>query len=370
MKDLLKKLIASAPTDENGELQTARILESYFQQYNIPVAIDCWDEKRANLTACVGSTDPAAPTLLLGAHLDVVPASAENWQTDPFDPVEKDGCIYGRGSTDMQGGICAAAAALAEIAQSEMKLNGRILFAATAGEEIDSCGMERFLENTTIANPIGTIIAEPTRMEILRAHRGILWLQIETTGKTAHGSMPHLGINAIEKMNALLNRLKDYRIPHTPNPLLGGCSMSLNRITGGSATNVVPESCAIELDIRTLPGQDRNDIISSLRAICEELTQTEPDFKAAVSVIRAVDALETDENSDFIRTVCRATGIAETKAAGFTTDGPFFAKLNAPVVIFGPGEDSMCHKPNEHIEIAQLEIAQKHYLAAAAALLA
>ncbi len=361
MNDLLKKLIASAPTEENGELNAANILAEYFQRHGIPAEIDCWDEKRASVTASIGSDSPDAPTLIFGVHLDVVPASAENWDTDPFEPVEKDGHIYGRGSVDMQAGICAAAAALVEIAQSDTSLNGRVVFAATAGEETDSCGVKRFIETTQIANPVGVIIAEPTGLEILRAHRGILWLNVETAGKTAHGSMPQLGINAIEKMNVFLNRLKDYKIPHTPHPLLGGCSMSINRISGGSATNIVPESCAVELDIRTLPGQSHSNVIESLEAICDELQQADTDFKATISIIRAVDAMETDENDSFVKTMCEATGITETKSAGFTTDGPYFAKLGAPVVIFGPGDGSMCHKPNEHIEIAQIEAAKEYY---------
>ena len=361
MENLLKKLIASAPTDENGELKAAEVLVDYFKQHGVKAEIDCWDETRASVVAAIGSESPDTPTLVFGVHLDVVPASAENWDTNPFEPVEKDGCIYGRGSVDMQGGICAAAAMLVEIAQSGAKLNGRIVFAATAGEETDSCGVKRFIETHKIANPVGVIIAEPTGLEILRAHRGILWLNVETAGKTAHGSMPHLGINAIEKMNAFLNRLKDYKIPHTPHSLLGGCSMSINGITGGSATNIVPESCAVELDIRTLPGQDHNEVIESLEAICDELHRGDAEFKATISIIRAVGALETDENNSFVQAICDATGITETKAAGFTTDGPYFAKLGAPVVIFGPGDGSMCHKPNEHIEVTQVEAAKNYY---------
>ncbi len=371
MKNLLKQLIATAPTEENGELNTANVLADYFKAHGIDAETDCWDEKRANVVAKVGSDDINAPTLVFGVHLDVVPASADTWETNPFEPVEKDGYMYGRGSVDMQGGICAAAAALVEIANSDVPPNGRVIFAAAAGEETDSCGVRRFVEQykDKIVNPIGTVIPEPTGMEILRAHRGILWLKIQTAGKTAHGSMPHLGINAIEKMNALLNRLKDFQIPHTPHDLLGGCSMSLNRIIGGSATNIVPESCAIELDIRTLPGQSHEEIINSLKAVCDELHAEDSEFNANISIIRAVGALEAEENDSFIQSVCQATGIIETKAAGFTTDGPYFAKLNAPVIIFGPGDGSQCHKPNEHLELDQLGIAKEYYKSIISAML-
>ncbi len=363
MKNLLKKLIATAPTCENGELKTAQVLENYFHDHGISAELDCWNENRANLVATIGPDTPETPTLVIGVHSDVVPASADKWNSDPFEAVEMDGNIYGRGSCDMQGGICAAAAAIVEMAQSGIELNRRVIFTATAGEETDSCGVKQFIETyrDKIANPIGILIPEPTGLEILRAHRGILWLKVETEGKTAHGSMPHLGINAIEKMNAFLNRLKVYKIPHTPHALLGNCSMSTNRIAGGTGTNIVPDNCSVELDIRTLPGQSRDDIITSLRTICDELHRNDPDFKADISIIRAADALETDADDPFVKAVCAATGINETSAAGFTTDGPYFKKLNAPVIIFGPGSGSLCHKPNEYIEIAQMEKAKDYY---------
>jgi succinyl-diaminopimelate desuccinylase len=361
MIELLKKLIQSAPTLDNGELKAAKILTDFFRQHDISTTLDEWDGNRANVMASVGDDDADTPTLLFGAHLDVVPATKEHWKTDPFCPVEQDGKIVGRGSTDMLGGLCAAAQMLVDLSKQQFK--GRVLFAATAGEETDSCGVQRFVEQyqSHIKNPIGVIIAEPTGMEILRAHRGILWLKVETHGKTAHGSMPHLGTNAILKMNALLNRLQHWEIPHTPHPLLGGCSISPNRITGGSATNIIPDSCGLEIDIRTLPKQDHSEIIESFKALCDSIQKEDPDFKAQISIIRAVGAMETPADNPFVKAVCKATGIHDTQAAGFTTDGPHFQKLNTPVIIFGPGDGTRCHKPDEFIEISDVEQARKAY---------
>ena len=361
MKELLKHLIQSAPTLENGELKAGEVLADFFDRNGIEVSLDHWDSKRANVIASIGSNDANAPTLLFGAHLDVVPASKEHWQTDPFCPVEIDGRVIGRGAVDMLGGLCAAAAAMLDL--SKKPLNGRVIFAATAGEETDSCGVKRFVEEyqSKVKNPVGVVITEPTSMKILRAHRGILWLKIQTFGKTAHGSTPQAGINAILKMNALVNRLQSWKIPHTPHPLLGGCSMSINQIDGGSATNIVPDSCLLEIDIRTLPGQDHSEVINDLQDLCGNLSNIDPDFKTQISIIRAVDALETSAEIPFVKAVCHATGIAETLAIGFTTDGPYYEKLNAPVLIFGPGDGSLCHKPDEFIEIVQVEEARQMY---------
>ncbi|MEN8126292.1 MAG: M20 family metallopeptidase [Planctomycetota bacterium] len=361
MKELLKELIRSAPTLDNGEQRAAEILAEFFKQQDIPVTLDSWDGNRANVIASVGNDDAGAPTLLFGAHLDVVPAAKEHWQTDPFCPVEADGHVIGRGSVDMLGGLCAAAQTLVDL--SKQPLSSRIIFAATAGEETDSCGVKRFVEQyrPQINNPVGTVIAEPTGMQILRAHRGILWLKIETFGRTAHGSTPQAGINAILKMNTLIDRLQGWEIPHQPHPLLGGCSKSINRIEGGSATNIVPDHCSLEIDIRTLPGQDHSDIIESLQKLCDEMRQNDPDFKTQISNIRTVDAMETPADSPFVQAICQATGITETQTAGFTTDGPYFEELNAPVVIFGPGDGTRCHKPDEFIEIDALEEARQMY---------
>ncbi len=361
MKELLKDLIRSAPTLENGELEAAKTLVGFFNQHGIEAILDRWEPAHANVTASVGSDDPNAPTLLFGAHLDVVPATKSHWKTDPFCPVEKDGCIIGRGAVDMLGGLCAAAAAMVDL--SKHTLTGRVIFAATAGEETDSCGVKRFIEQyqSKIKDPVGAIITEPTGMKILRAHRGILWLKVETYGKTAHGSTPHEGINAILKMNTLIDQLKSWKIPHTPHPLLGGCSMSINRIAGGSATNIIPDHCSLELDIRTLPDQDHSVIIDKLQGLCDDLGKTDSDFKTQISTIRTLNALETPEQTPFVKAVCQATEIAETQTAGFTTDGPYFEKLNTPVLIFGPGDGSFCHKPDEFIEIEAIKEARKMY---------
>lgn len=363
MIDLLKNLIAAAPTAENGEYQAALVLSNFFQKHGIPVQLDLWEQKRANVIASIGKHNPDIPALVIGAHIDVVPANSQQWSTEPFKSVEIDQKIYGRGAVDMLGGLCAAADAMRQIFCDKIDLKGRVILAATAGEETDSCGVKRFVETVcqTIGNVIGILIPEPTGLKIMRAHRGILWLKIETYGKTAHGSMPHLGINAIKKMNALLNHIEKWNIPHTPHPLLGGCSISPNRIAGGSATNIIPDRCALEIDIRTLPNQTQQDILKLIESLLNQIKAIDPDFKASVSVLRTCPAIETPEDNTFVKAVCSASGTSNTYAAGFTTDGPLFAQINKSIVILGPGDSTLCHKPNEYIEINELIKAKELY---------
>lgn len=362
MKELLKQLIAAAPTADNGELKAAQVLHQYFHSHGVEAAVQVWDQTRANVTVHLRSSE-RKPGLLFAAHLDVVPADPARWTFDPFCGIEQDGRILGRGATDMLGGVAAIAATAADCATSGRPLEGDLILTITGGEETDSCGARRFMDTPakTIGPLAGIILPEPTHLKILTAHRGILWAQITTRGRSAHGSMPHLGLNAIEKMTPLLGRLFAYSIPHSPHPQLGACTMSINQIRGGTASNIVPDACSVQLDIRTLPGQPQEQILNGLQALLNEQKSADPQFAADLSVLRSVGAMETDPACPFVKAVCRAAGIDQTGVGTFTTDGPHFLPLCRDIIILGPGSPGACHKPDESIEIAQLQKAKELY---------
>jgi succinyl-diaminopimelate desuccinylase len=361
MKKLLRQLVQAQTTADKGELAAAEVISAELGRFGIESRIDSWDKTRANITAHVKSSGSKG-ALLFASHLDVVPAGEVNWTKPAFDAVESDGRIYGRGSADMKGGIAAIVTAIGEIVESCTKLQGDIIFFGAAGEETDSCGARRFVRESGKPPEIaGAVITEPTDFEIITSHRGILWLKVETFGKAAHSSTPHLGVNAITSMRAVLNELDNYKIPFERHELLGECSMSINTIAGGEAMNIVPDKCKIEIDIRTVPGQNYQDILDDLHNIFAKLKQKNPKFDAAVSIIRDVGALETDSGCDFVKAFCSAVGINETTAVGFTTDGPHFASLGVPVVIFGPGQPHLAHKPDEYIDISDLKKGVQYY---------
>jgi succinyl-diaminopimelate desuccinylase len=361
MKELLKKLIQAQTTSETGELAAAEVISAEFNRFGVESEIDSWDSNRANITAWVKSPGQKG-ALLFACHHDVVGPGQARWQYPPFGAVEADGKIYGRGSTDMKGGIAAAVAAICEIIVSGTKLQGDIIFVAAAGEETDSAGAQRFIDSFERPGRLaGVVIPEPTDFTIVTAHRGMLWLEVNTGGKSAHGSTPELGINAITSMRSFLNELEKYDISAKSHELLGRCSMSVNTIVGGKTLNVVPDKCNVGIDIRTIPGADHQNIIADIKSIFEKLKSENSQFEADVSIIRQVQSMETDRNNEFVREFCSCLGITETHAVGFTTDGPHFASLGAPVVIFGPGKPSLCHKPDEYIEISDLEKAVEYY---------
>ena len=361
MKRLLRKLIQAETTAQIGELAAADIISDELGRSGIESRIDSWDGNRANIIAQIKSAG-CRGALLFVCHLDIVGSGEASWKYPPFSGVESEGKIYGRGSADMKGGIVAVVTAVMEIVKSSVKLQGDIILFAAAGEETDSCGAKKFVRDWSgMPELSGVVIPEPTDFEVVTAHRGMLWLKVETIGKATHGSTPQLGVNAIASMKSVLDALENYKIRVEPHKLLGECSMSINTIAGGKTINVVPDKCDIGIDIRTLPPQKHQDIIADFQESFAKLKQKNPEFDAVVSIIREVKALETDSSCDFVKEFCSAVGINETKAVGFTTDGPYFASLGVPVVIFGPGKPEVCHKPDEYIDICDLEKAVEYY---------
>ncbi len=362
MKELLRELIGAETTAERGELAAAEIISAKLGRSGIECRVDSWGQNRANLVARIGSGGRRG-ALLFACHLDIVGPGEAKWEHPPFSAAESGGRIYGRGSADMKGGIAAVVTAIRQIVESGVKLAGDIILLGAAGEETDSCGAKRFVSRVRgdLPDITGVVLPEPTAFEVVTAHRGMLWLDVKTFGRAAHGSTPELGVNAIGSMRDLLGELESYKIRVEPHKLLGKCSMSVNTIVGGKEINVIPDKCEIGIDIRTLPGQNQQAIIDDFQRIFARLKQKNAEFQASVSIVREVGALETDPDCDFVREFCSAIGAKQTKAVGFTTDGPHLVSLGAPVVVFGPGEPEVCHKPDEYIKIADVERAVEYY---------
>jgi succinyl-diaminopimelate desuccinylase len=355
MKDLLKQLIRTDSTPGKGEAMAAEVVATYFRRHGIDCLLDQWDGNRGNVIAHV-TTARERPALLFVCHLDVVGAGEEQWEHPPFGAVEKDGRIYGRGTTDMKGGIAAVAAAICEATRSETPLRGDIIFAATAGEETDSSGVLRFMQDRDGLPPLaGIVVPEPTDLAVVTAHRGLFWLRITTRGKAVHSSMPERGVNAIASMKRVLDELERYQVQAKPHPLLGRCSMSINTIVGGEAMNVVPDRCTLGVDIRTLPGQDHEAIRYDFERMLARLKTGVPLFDADLLIERSAAAVETDPECEFVKAFCSAVEVDLTNVVGFTTDAPHLLPLGAPIVICGPGKPKMCHQVDEYIDVADLQ---------------
>ncbi len=345
----------AASTPAQGEKACAEILASAFQRYDIESHMDVWDNGRANCVAHVKGQG-RRPGLLFVCHLDVVDPGDQPWRYPPFSGLERNGMVYGRGTTDMKGGIAACVSAICQTVAQGIPLQGDMVFAATAGEETDSCGIHHLMADSSWLPALaGIIIPEPTDFSIVTAHQGLLWLEIMTKGKTAHGSTPHLGINAIHAMTSVLHAIQGIELPSVTHARLGTCSMSVNTIHGGKALNVVPDQCTLGIDIRTLPGQDQTVILQKFQDALDALKDKDRDLRADISILRCEGALETNDQCAFVRNICHAVNIPQTQALGFTTDGPCLACLGLPIVIFGPGKGSVCHQSDECIALADVQ---------------
>jgi succinyl-diaminopimelate desuccinylase len=361
MKDLLKELIRADSTAGRGELAVAQVIEAEFRKHGVDCHIDRWGKKRANVVAHVKSSR-RREGLLFVCHADVVGPGEEQWQHPPFEPAEVDGRIYGRGAVDMKGGIASTVAAICDVVDSGVELQGDLIFAATAGEETDSSGVERFMQDTAwLPKLAGIVVPEPTSLAVVTAHRGILWLHITTKGKAVHSSMPERGVNAIMHMKRVLDELERYRIPCRPHPLLGPCSISVNKINGGAAMNIVPDRCTLGIDIRTLPGQNEDVIRTDIERLLARLKTSTPQFEAELSVGRVAHAMETDPECEFVKCFCLAVDVDMTNVVGFTTDAPHLVPLGAPILIYGPGRPDLCHQTDEYIDTAELEAAAANF---------
>jgi succinyl-diaminopimelate desuccinylase len=370
MIQTLKRLIAAKSTLEVGELAAAQAAAEEARKRGIDSDVDGWGNGRANVIGRIRSTGEN-PGILFLAHIDVVDAEAKAWRTPPFEAVEQGGRVYGRGAVDMKGGTAAILEAMGRIIAGGAQLKGDVHFAGVGGEETDSAGIERFVSQVKQLGPLaGIVICEPTAMDIVTAHRGMVWVRITTLGKSAHGSMPHIGVNAVESMLNVLEKVRKMDPGPVKHPRLGSGTISINRIQGGFATNIIPDSCSAEVDVRIVPGQTTEATFDRFKRLVGEMQTEGSSFRAKLDVLKKAEALETSDSCDFVKGLCRATGVGETRSVGFTTDGPWLVPLGVPIVILGPGDPELCHKPDEYIEVSEMEKAVIQYQAIMEQLLA
>jgi succinyl-diaminopimelate desuccinylase len=306
------------------------------------------------------------PALLFSGHLDTVPAG-DNWEREVFSAEVTDGKLWGLGSTDMKSGVAALLMAMEAVQSTGVPLRGDLLFAGTAGEEVDSMGAKRLVEQQKLGDIGFMIIGEPTANRVFTAEKGVLWLEVRTKGQTAHGSMPQLGVNAIMHMSKLLQALEAERIPYQAHPLLGDFTMNVATITGGVKTNVVPDACRVTIDMRTVIGQDHQHIVDTVRQLIDRLCAEEPTLQAEVRVLTERVPLDIPFDDPqvqaFVQARNRVIGQdSQPAAATFATDGSVYVPAyQAPMVICGPGLPEKAHQPNEYVEIDRLIEAARIY---------
>src|SRR6185436_14634595 len=247
------------------ERACARHLGGLLEAAGFAVKYHEFAESRTSLVAEIGGDDDRAPICFTG-HIDVVPLGAAPWSHDAFAGETDGDKLYGRGSTDMKSGIAALVAAAIELAPQLAKGPGLVLV-ITAGEEV-GCEGARFLADHKLLPRAGAIVvAEPTANYPYIGHKGLAWFEIETTGVTAHGSMPEVGDNAIVKMAKVIGDLERFEFPVKDHAVMGKPTLNVGTIQGGLNTNSVPDRAKITVDTRTVPGIDHVHLCHSLESL-------------------------------------------------------------------------------------------------------
>ena len=351
------------------EMAMAEYVANVLKSIGLEVKLLKHSSSRASVLAILRGSGQV-PALLYSAHLDTVPLGAEQWIHEPFAAETLDGKIWGRGSADMKGGLAALLVMAKIMANSGLSIKGDLIFAITAGEEVDSLGAKSVASYPDLGPVQAIIVPEPSYNDIYIAEKGALWLEISTYGKTAHGSMPALGKNAVMMMVELIKGLENFFIPFESHAMLGGFSMSINTISGGIKTNVVPDRCVVSIDMRTVPGQDHHDIMARFQGLIKDLGKHDPDFKASIEITNDRPPIETSPKEPVVKMmvniVADITGeIPIPKGVNYYTDAATLAPaFKAPMIICGPGHPGLAHQPNEYVEIEKLVQAAKIYTAA------
>lgn len=294
-------------------------------------------------------------TLLLCGHLDTVEPGA---MRAPLAAVVEDGRLYGRGSYDMKAGLAAALVACRDAAAAG--ISGQVVVAAVADEEHSSTGIQAVLPHLTADAVVvdAAVVTEPTELEVAVAHKGFVWTEIEVIGRAAHGSRPHLGINAITHAGGILtavSRLDQELAARPAHPLLGQSTVHACLISGGSGESTVPELCTLTLERRTLPGQSVAEVEADLAGLLDECGRNQPGLSARIRTVLARQALETPAAEPIVAMMLAAASRSDGRprtptGLSYWADSAFLGAAGIPTVLFGPSGDG-AHAETEWVDL-------------------
>ncbi len=356
-----------AGAGEVVERAVADYIESNLRRAGLDCERQLVAEGRENLIAVVAQSGGGSQSdrggLMLNSHMDTVPVA--NMAIDPFDPVMRDGCIYGRGSCDAKASIAAMMAAV--ITHAGRRERPRpIVFAATADEEFTFTGAWKLIERDW---PItACVVGEPTRLASIIAHKGVARWRARVAGTSAHGAMPHLGRSAIYDGARLALALEAYNAElsgRPSHPLLGRPTINVGRVRGGQAVNVVPDSCEFEIERRLLPGEEGRAVIRECEAWVRK--HAGEDIELIFEEPFLLDpALDTSPEAGVVRALAAAQASVmghtlPVEGAHYGTDGSKLALAGLEAVVCGPGDIAQAHTKAEFVRVEQVLTAVRLY---------
>ena len=371
-REWLNTLVSFDTTSRNSNLELIESVRDGLAAQGVKAELFRSPEgNKANLFATLpaqnGSTEGG---IIFSGHTDVVPVDGQQWDTNPFALTEQDGRLYARGTCDMKGFIAASLALVPEFLA--MPRNKPIHFALSYDEEVGCAGAPYMINELKLrgAKFDGCIVGEPTSMQVVVAHKGINLYRCRVHGKAAHSSLTPNGSNAIEYAARLICRIRDladqfkaqgpyeefFDVPYT--------TMTTNRITGGIAVNTIPELCEFDYEFRNLPGMRVDDIQALVeKYVREELEpRMQREFSQARIEIEAgasAPSMSASEEAAITQLVRALTADQNKRKVAYGTEAGLFQNAGVPTVVCGPGSIEQAHKPNEFVELTQLNACEK-----------
>jgi acetylornithine deacetylase len=362
---MLDRLIAFDTTSRNSNLALIEFVQDYLDRFGVAsdLVFDATGAK-ANLFATLGPPEGAG--IVLSGHTDVVPVDGQHWSSEPFACVARDDRLYGRGTADMKGFIATALALVPEL--RGLPLAAPVHLALSYDEEVGCKGVPGLLDHIAarLAPPLGCVVGEPTGMRVANGHKGKAGYVCTVTGLSSHSALNHLGVNAIEIAAEIITELRrlndEFRTagPHADGFEPPHCTASTGVIAGGRALNIVPDECRFEFEFRPLPGQDPAALFGRIRDWAERTLLPRMRARSPAAGIEWLElmsypGLGGTDGATIEEVCCRLTATEAPIKLAFGTEAGHFAARGIPAVVCGPGDIRVAHKPDEYVELAQLE---------------
>lgn len=361
LKDLVKidSVNPSLVPGASGEVEIASYMKGWMDSIGLETELVEVEKGRPNVIGVLKGSG-GGKSLMLNGHTDTV--GVDYMTIDPFDPVVKEGKLYGRGSIDMKGGLASSMAAVKAIVDSGEQLKGDVIIAGVCDEEFASIGTEHLMKDMRVD---AAIIGEPTFFNVQVAHKGFAWIDVTTHGFAAHGSMYKLGVDAIAKMGYVLVGIEGIQreLEKTEHPLVGPGSVHASIIGGGSELSTYPDSCKLEAERRLIPGETRQDVEDEMTYLIKTLKDCDPKFDADYKITFFREPMEISPEEEICQLLKQGTmevvgKVPEWVGGSGWMDTQIIHGKGIPAVAFGPSGYGL-HAAEEWVDLESVHNAAK-----------
>ncbi len=361
---MLAELVRFDTTSRDGNIPLIEFIEGYLDSWDIPhFRVDYEAGKKTNLFATIGPD--IAGGIVLSGHTDVVPVDGQKWASNPFELSERDGRLYGRGTCDMKGFIAVALALVPQFKAANLKTP--IHLALSCDEEVGCKGVRPLVAHIRdhMKKPRAVIVGEPTSMQVVNAHKAALTFSTEVTGHEAHSSLTDQGVNAIMVAGELLGEISRIREDltargdpsHRFNPPYS--TIHVGVIEGGTAKNIIPRKCSFQWETRLLPLADPAEVPTRFEKFASSLEPAMRKIAGDTGIsnqqTNIVPGLAPEDNSPAEHLALHLAGANGAHAVSYCTEAGLFQQIGIPAIICGPGSIEQAHKPDEYIDIPEMQ---------------